>query len=48
MHGTGAVADTYELIRGFMRQVVRVAGERLSEDARNAAEPFCGAKPDID
>ncbi|MDQ6728433.1 MAG: transposase [Actinomycetota bacterium] len=48
VHGAGAVADTYELVRGFMRQVVRAAGERLSEEARIAAEPFCGAKPDID
>jgi len=48
VHGAGAVADTYELVRGFLRQVVRAAGERLSEEAREAAEPFCGAKPDID
>jgi hypothetical protein len=48
VHGAGAVADTYELVRGFMRHVVRAAGERLSEQAREAAEPFCGAKPDID
>ena len=48
VHGAGAVADTYELVRGFMRQVVRVADERLSEEARSTAEPFCGAKPDID
>jgi Transposase DDE domain/Transposase domain (DUF772) len=48
VHGAGAVADTYELIRGFLRQVVRAAGERLSEEARAAADPFCGAKPDID
>lgn len=48
VHGAGAVADTYQLIRGFMRQVVRAAGERLSGEARSAAEPFCGAKPDID
>ena len=48
VHGAGAVADTYELVRGFMRQVVRAAGERLSEAARSGAAPFCGAKPDID
>jgi len=48
VHGAGAVADTYELVRGFLRQVVRAAGERLSEQVRTAAEPFCGAKPDID
>ncbi len=48
VHGAGAVADTYELVRGFLRQVVRAGGERLSEEARTAAEPFCGAKPDID
>lgn len=48
VHGAGAVADAYELVRGFMRQVVRAAGERLSEEARSKAEPFCGAKPDLD
>lgn len=48
VHGAGAVADTYELVRGFMRQVVRAAGDRLSEQARTKAEPFCGPKPDID
>ena len=48
VHGAGAVADTYELVRGFMRQVVRAAGERLSAEARASAEPFCGPKPDID
>ena len=29
VHGAGAVADTYELIRGFLRQVVRAAGGQL-------------------
>lgn len=48
VHGAGAVADTYELLRGFIRQVVRAAGERLNERARTATEPFCGSKPDID
>jgi hypothetical protein len=48
VHGAGAVADTYELVRGFIRQVVRAADEGISDEARNAAEPFCGPKPDID
>jgi Transposase DDE domain/Transposase domain (DUF772) len=48
VHGAGAVADTYELIRGFLRKVVRAAGDRLGDAARVTAEPFCGAKPDID
>ncbi|MBA2496578.1 MAG: IS1182 family transposase [Acidimicrobiia bacterium] len=48
VHGAGAVADTYELIRGFLIKVARAAGDRLAEGARDAAEPFCGAKPDID
>ena len=48
VHGAGAVADTYELIRGFVRKVVRAAGGRLGDAARAAAEPFCGVKPDID
>jgi hypothetical protein len=48
VNGAGAVADSYELIRGFLRQAARAAGDRLSRSARRAAEPFCGAKPDID
>jgi len=46
--GAGAVADTYELIRGFLGKAVKAAGGRLSPEAAAAAEPFCGAKPDID
>ncbi len=48
VHGAGAVADTYELIRGFLRQAVKAAGDRLSAGVAKATEPFCGAKPDID
>jgi hypothetical protein len=48
VHGAGAVADSYELIRGFVRKVVRAAGVRLDGDTRATAEPFCGSKPDID
>jgi Transposase DDE domain/Transposase domain (DUF772) len=48
VNGAGAVADSYELIRGFLRQAVRAAGAGLSRSAGRAAEPFCGAKPDID
>lgn len=48
VHGAGAVADTYELIRGFLAKVVRAAGDRLDAEARVSAAPFCGAKPDID
>jgi hypothetical protein len=46
--GAGAVADTYELIRGFLRQVVRAVGDRLGAKVAAAAAPLCGAKPDID
>jgi hypothetical protein len=48
VHGAGAVADTYELIRGFLAKVVRAAGERLGAEAAGSAAPFCGSKPDID
>lgn len=48
VHGAGAVADTYELIRGFLAKVVRAAGERLGAEVAGVAAPFCGAKPDID
>jgi hypothetical protein len=46
--GAGAVADTYELISGYLRQVVRVGGQRLSARTHELADRFCGAKPDID
>ncbi len=48
VNGAGAVADSYELIRGFLRQAVRAAGDRLSRSARRTAEPFCGSKPEMD
>ncbi|MGH9155662.1 MAG: IS1182 family transposase [Acidimicrobiales bacterium] len=48
VHGAGALCDTYELIRGFMRQATTAAGERLGTEVTSTVEPFCGAKPDID
>ena len=48
VHGAGAVADTYELIRGFLRKVVGAAGGRLETAAATVAQPFCDGKPDID
>ena len=48
VHGAGALCDTYELIRGFMRQATTAAGDRLGAEVASAVEPFCGAKPDID
>jgi transposase len=46
--GAGAVADTYELVRGYLRQVIGAGGQRLSADTHEEAERFCGAKPDLD
>lgn len=48
VHGAGAVSDTYELIRGFLRQAVKAAGARLSEATTDATKGFLGPKPDID
>ncbi|MGI8686934.1 MAG: IS1182 family transposase [Acidimicrobiales bacterium] len=48
VHGAGALCDTYELIRGFLRQARKAAGDRLGAEVAKATEPFCGAKPDID
>lgn len=48
VNGAGAVADTYELIRGFLRQAVKAAGDRLSEATTDATKGFLGEKPDID
>ena len=48
VHGAGAVSDTYELIRGFLRQAVKAATGRLSPATAEATEGFLGGKPDID
>jgi transposase len=48
VYGAGAVSDTYELIRGFLRQAVKAAGDRLSEVTTDATKGFLGPKPDID
>ncbi|MFN2505487.1 MAG: IS1182 family transposase [Acidimicrobiales bacterium] len=48
VHGAGALCDTYELIRGFLRQARKAAGDRLGAEVARATEPFCGPKPDID
>jgi transposase len=48
VHGAGAVSDTYELIRGFLRQAVKAARDRLTEATTDATKGFLGQKPDID
>src|SRR5216683_262201 len=48
VYGAGAVCDTYELIRGFLRQAVKAAGDRLTETTTDATKGFLGPKPDID
>ncbi|MGH9155207.1 MAG: IS1182 family transposase [Acidimicrobiales bacterium] len=48
VHGAGALCDTYELIRGFLRQTTKAAGDRLGAEVATAAEAFCGPTPDID
>ncbi len=48
VHGAGALCDTYELIRGFLRQATKAAGDRLGTEVVGVTEPFCGPKPDID
>ena len=45
--GAGAVADTYELVRGFIAKLARAAGG-LDPDLARRVGPLCGAKPDID
>ena len=45
--GAGAVADTYELVRGFIAKTARAAGA-LDPDLAPRVEPLCGGKPDID
>jgi len=48
VHGAGALCDTYELIRGFLRQAAKAAGDRMGAEVAKATEPFCGPKPDLD
>jgi len=48
VHGAGAVGDTYEDVRGFLKMAVAAAGEALSRAAREVAAPHIGDKPDID
>jgi hypothetical protein len=48
VHGAGAVGDTYDLVRGFLKKAVAAAGEALSRAAREVAAPHIGDKPDID
>lgn len=45
--GAGAVADTYELVRGFVEKTAKAAGKLTRRLARRV-KPLMGAKPDID
>jgi hypothetical protein len=47
VHGAGAVADTYELIRGFLVQIRRAGGLRNKSTANQVAA-LAEGKPDID
>lgn len=48
VHGAGAVADTYELLRKLAARVARVAGEDLDAELSARAKELGQAKPDID
>ena len=48
IHGAGAVADTYELIRGFLKKAIKAAGKDISNDTLAGAGPHLGSKPEID
>ncbi len=48
VHGAGAVADTYELIRKMMGRLGRAMGGRLDAGLRAKAIELAAAKPDID
>jgi transposase len=47
VHGAGAVADTYELLRGFLVQIRRAGGLANKTTAKRVA-PLAEGKPDID
>jgi transposase len=46
--GAGAVADTYTLLRKLLERLVRIAGDALDDDTRQAAAPYLSGKPAID
>ncbi|MGH8571847.1 MAG: transposase, partial [Gammaproteobacteria bacterium] len=48
VHGAGAVADTYELVRKLAAKVARAAGDDLDADLAARARALGAAKPDID
>jgi hypothetical protein len=48
VHGAGAVADTYELIRKMMGRLARAMGGRLDAVLGDRALELAAAKPDID
>jgi transposase len=48
VHGAGAVADSYELIRKMMGRLARAMGGRLDARLRAKAIELADAKPDID
>jgi hypothetical protein len=48
VRGAGAVADTYELIRGFLATATRAARKRLSRPTRIRVAPLVVGKADID
>jgi transposase len=48
VHGAGAMADTYELIRKMMGHLARAMGGRLDAWLRAKAIELAAAKPDID
>lgn len=48
VHGAGAVADTYELVRGFLSKLLRAAGKRVDPGVAARLGPLCEAKADID
>lgn len=48
IHGAGAVSDTYELIRGFLKKTLKAAGTDLPTRTIEAAGQYLGSKPQID
>ena len=48
VHGAGAVADTYELVRKLAARLARAAGDDLGAELAERARGLGAAKPDID
>jgi hypothetical protein len=48
VRGAGAVADTYELLRGLLVRVARAGRDRVEAGLAGRVEELAAGKPDVD